>query len=460
MKIILLFLLISGLFLIVIGVRLIIRLSKLYKMQGDIELAISEGRYGKALELSKGYFKDYRSYLAYYYMARAYEGLQDAENAVKYYDDLITYFDKELRKHFRVEVLIRIGDLYNKNKDYITASGYYVLALKEDPTEIMALFQLAGIYYNSKNYQKAITNLKKVLVLKPDSWQAFSLLGKAYNKTGNYQKAAYAFESALALPVSDIIEKNDISFRLAEVYTDSKCYNEAIKVLKTLLNEKDYAEDSLLKILENMIRINHLEEAINIVAAYSGKLTSKTKDKVFYMLGRAYFDQCSYLQAVDSWFKAYEINPDFADLKELLERYKVLLDNPLLEDYYSGDDEIFNEFIYSRLGLHSTQIVILEKSRHDISRGEDISCSLEKGNFVIFREDNSKCHVFFRRPYEMNVSDLKKMEEALMSGHVANLKCMLYTLFGTSRETKEYGFYKKVMEFSGDQFILAFFKNI
>ena len=135
-----------------------------------------------------------------------------------------TFFSAEVKKNMKIDVLIRIGDLYNQKKDYVMASGNYMLALQENPTEIRALYQLAYIYYMSKNYQKAIANLEKVVVFKPDFWQALSLLGKSYSKTGKYRKAVYYFESTLKLNINDNREKHNIYFRLADVYTNVKSY--------------------------------------------------------------------------------------------------------------------------------------------------------------------------------------------------------------------------------------------
>jgi tetratricopeptide (TPR) repeat protein len=432
----------AGLFLIALGSSFLYRMYQARQRLNAIEDAISAGRFQEALDLSTNYLKEKRSFIAYYYIARAYEGLKDTAKAVKFYEDSITYFSAEVKKNMKVDVLVRIGDIYNQKKDYVMASGNYMLALQENPTEIRALYQLAYIYYQSKNYQKAIGNLEKIVVFKPDFWQALSLLGKSYSKIGKHRKAVYYFESVLKLNINDNREKHNIYFRLADVYTNVKSYKESINVLKPLLNESEYLEEALLKILKNLVLDSQMKEAIKMAMAYSDKLSNKYKDQALYILGRAYFDQGEYLRAIDSWVKAYQLNPDYLDLKELMARYKVLIDNPLLEDYYSKDESIFNDFIYNYLRLHSSQIIVSEK------------------NFKIFREGTSRCHLFFRGPYAMNLGDLKKAEEAMLREYSGNMTCLLYTLFGTTPECKDYGFYKQIQELSGDQFVIIFFKNI
>jgi tetratricopeptide (TPR) repeat protein len=441
MNIFLLFLIAMGIFLVVLGVYALYRLSLGSRRLNVIESALNSGKYREALDMSTEYLKDKRSFIIYYYIARAYEGLKDFPRAVKFYEDSITYFSQEIRKNLKIDILIRIGNLYNQKKDYVMASGNYLLALQENPTEIRALYQLSEIYFNSKNYQKAISNLEKLILIKPEFWQALNLLGKACSKTGNSRRAVYAFESALKLPINDNHDKNNIYFELADVYYNMKNYREAINVLKLLLNDPEYLEESLLKILKSMILNNQLKEAIQMASAYLTRISNKYKDQALYIMGRAYFGMGEYLQAIDSWVKAYMVNPDYADLKELMARYKVLVDNPLLEDYFSKDETIFNDFIYNYLKLHTSQVISSEK------------------NFKIYKEGNARCHIFYRVPYAMNAADLKRAEEVLVQEYAGNMTCLLYTLFSTTPDCRESGFYKQVQEISGDQFVLTFFKH-
>ncbi len=442
MNIFLLFLLAMGLFLVIIGTAVLVRLFQARRRLNNIEIALSAGQYRKVLDLASELLKEKKSFMVYYYLARAYEGLQDTSMALRYYEDSMTYFSHDIRKSLKIEVLDRIGDLYSQKKDYIKASGNYMMALQENPTDTRALYQLAEIHYKSKNYQKAVSNLEKLVIIKPDSWQAFSLMGKSYFRVSNYRKAVYSFESALKLRVTDSHEKSEIYFILADAYTSLKNYKESINVLKTLMDDKTYFDESIIKILRNMIIDNQMQEAVRTGKAYVDKLSPNYKHQALYILGRAQFDQGNYLEAIDSWVRAYQINPDYADLKELIARYKILVDNPLLEDYYTENESIFNDFVYNYLKLHSTQIISSDKS------------------FKIFRESNSKCHIFYRLPIIMNLAEFKKIEEALMMEYAANLSCFVYTLFGMTPECKEYGFYKQVQEISSEQFVLVFFKKI
>jgi len=60
----------------------------------------------------------------------------------------------------------------------------------------------------------------------------------------------------------------------------------------------------------------------------------------------------------------------------------------------------------------------------------------------------------------MNSSDLKQTEEALLHEYTSNMVCLLYTLFGTTQDCKDNGFYKQAQEISGDQFVMVFLKKI
>jgi tetratricopeptide (TPR) repeat protein len=442
MNIFLLFLLALCIALIITGSAVLIRLYQSRQRFVYMQTALTAGHYREVLDLASEQLKVRKSFMLYYYIARAYEGLQDFPMALRFYEDSITYFPQEIRRNMKIEILGRIGDIYSLKKDYIKASANYLMALRENPTDIKALYQMADIYYKSKNFQKAISNLEKIVKIKPDYWRAFTLMGKSYFRIGNYRKAIYSFESALKLNITVPDEKSEAYFLLADAYTNMKNYKESINVLKTLLEDKEYFEEALLKILRDMLIDNQMKEAIKTGKAYVEKLSPTTKNQALYMLGRAYFNQGDYLEAIDCWVEAYQINPDFADLKDLIARYKILIETPALEDYYTEDEKNFNDFIYNYFRLHSTQIIISYK------------------NFKIFREGNIKCHVFYRIPYAMNLTDFKKIEETLMAEHSPNLSCIIYSLFGLSPECKEYGFYKQVQEISSEQFVQLLYKKI
>jgi len=438
MDILVLFFISIVLFVIILATYYIYKSLKQQKKFSEIEFLIKKGNYKQALNLASTYLKEKKSFLIYYMIAQAYEGLNDITNAIKFYEEALTKFAHEYRRNTKIDLLIKIGDLYAKNGELISASGNYIMALNENPNEYRALYALGNMYYKGKNYQKAAFYLEKLVQVKPENWNAHYLLGRIHYYQNNFRKAIIELENTLKLNISDSSSRNNITLLLADIYTSNKNYRESIVLLRPLMERNDTFNEAFIRILKNLVLDNQLQTAIEMGNRYMDKITPNIKHQVLYMLGQAYFYKKDFLRAIDCWSKAYHINPDYADLKDLMVKYKALVENPLLEDYFTPDENAFIEFIIKCL---HTRILLP---------------GIDKNNFKIFKSDDNQCHIFFRLPSAITPADLKEIENTIRQELLGSLPIILYSLFGTVPECKADSFYKKVNEISGDQFIKIF----
>ncbi len=441
MNVFLLFLLSIAIFLIILSISYVLKYFRSQRSAVIIDQALKKNDYMKALKLSLEQAKEKRSFAVYNDIAQAYEGLSDIPQAIHYYEDALALFSSEVKKSVKINTLIKIGNMYSKRNDILKASGNYLMALEENPDDEKALFELANINYRARNFQKAVFYLDKLIKVNPGDWKAYYLLGNTHNKMGSNRKAIMAFENALKLKIPDVQDKYNIAILLSDAYTIAKSHRESINLLKPLLNQADYFEEAFLRIMKNLVSDNQMVKAIEMGLTYIGKLTPRYKYQALYLLGSAYFDQGEYFMAIDSWSKAYQINPDYADLRDLMHKYKVMVDNKFLEYYYSKDEKVFDEFILGNLQFRPVQPVSSTRA------------------YKIFKGSNNRCLIFYRQPFIMNLSDLKSMENAMRQEYLGNFSFSLYTLFGTTTECKGYNFYKKIQEICGDQFVLFFYKN-
>lgn len=71
--------------------------------------------------------------------------------------------------------------------------------VKENPTNLEALIQLAHLYFDSSQLDKAIPAYEKALKIDPKNANLWTDIGVAFRRTSEPQKAIECFEKAIAL---------------------------------------------------------------------------------------------------------------------------------------------------------------------------------------------------------------------------------------------------------------------
>ena len=93
--------------------------------------------------------------------------------------------------------------------------------LRKQPTDTLALFNLAGAEMGERRYSDAVTAYTRELALQPDDARAWTALGAAYEKNGDTRRAREALQKAVTVDPAN----TDAAFDLARLDLDD---NEAV----------------------------------------------------------------------------------------------------------------------------------------------------------------------------------------------------------------------------------------
>lgn len=185
----------------------------------------------------------------------------------------------------------------------------YQHAVRQNPDDPDAHFNLGNAHYWAKQYAKAIDPYKQAIRLKPDLELAYARLGTSYAELDQYEPAIEAYEAAIRLKPQEAINRVDAG--LMYFYVDKKA--QAIAHLKEAIRLKPdlaAAHNNLGYVLRSTgadrEAIMSLKEAIRL-----------DPDDEFapYNLGVAYQNLGEYKAAVEAYKKAIVLKPKYIDAR-------------------------------------------------------------------------------------------------------------------------------------------------
>lgn len=125
--------------------------------------------------------------------------------------------------------LIREGVALHDRRDFDGAISRYEQVLKENPNNIMALYEMAFSYYVKKDYLKCLEISYKAAQFKFDLLPAIYVqIGSAQDELGDAKKAIETYKAGLKKFPSDFL----IHFNLGVTYNKQGEYEEARKAIK------------------------------------------------------------------------------------------------------------------------------------------------------------------------------------------------------------------------------------
>jgi Flp pilus assembly protein TadD len=133
---------------------------------------------------------------AYDYMARGYLMADNADAAIKTYEEAIRAYPA--RDTFRIS----LGDIYYKQGLLPEAEVQYAAAVKLNSESPDSRYGLGQVYLNSGKYSEAETEFKKVVTLSPGSSIGYYGLGQTYRQSGDFNDAITQLEKAISLDSS------------------------------------------------------------------------------------------------------------------------------------------------------------------------------------------------------------------------------------------------------------------
>ncbi|NPV01279.1 MAG: tetratricopeptide repeat protein [Brevinematales bacterium] len=401
----------------------------------SVEKLIKAGNYKKALALAQQHQQtNPKDYVVKYYIAQAYEGMHQYDQATEYYEKASVAASSSGNNDLKPQIYLKVGQLYKRKRMQKEALGYFLLVLDKVPTHSKALYEAAGILYDMKNFQKAKTYLETLVRIKPDNLKGKFLLGETHYQLNEYTECVNQLEPIFRKFPQDDASYKDMVFCLADALTNMKRYDTAADVLMPLLDNKMLFDDVLLKVVTVLIRENNLKRLTDILNRYINVVAPSIKVVLLYETAGLLFKDGEYFRALYLWRDAAAIDRNFQDLPDIMRKYKVLLDNPKLENIYAKNVSQFQEYAGRFLRLRSASQIIKQES-YWIIKHADIS------------------HVMHKVPYPLNPMDLEGISKDLKSEVIANLGINVYSLFGMSPECESHYMFRKIKLFQGADFL-------
>ncbi len=127
-------------------------------------------------------------------------------------------------------VLVGLGDIKRRKREFIQAAEYYEQCLKYDQINRFALAGLGDSHRGNQDIESAIKVWSKTLSIYPDFFQVITRLADAFGKTGSLDKAKKLYKDALNINPDDPYALSG----LGNLYVRQHLFDKAEPLLKKL----------------------------------------------------------------------------------------------------------------------------------------------------------------------------------------------------------------------------------
>jgi len=254
-------------------------------------------------------------------------------NAIKEYSYLLNKVgvDKTINEN---QLLEKIGNAFDLSGNKEEAKKYYLLLKKKDNLNIKANLFLAKYELDKKEYETALALFNILIKLEPDNPEFQKFLGLTYFNLNRFKNSIEFFLKYLKTEQNDVealyylgysfynLNRTDEAIRYFSKIKDNENYKAEINYLMGNIHKKQ-------KIFFKAIEDFQLAISFN-------KLTNEKLFECYYQLGESYLNIHDLSNAVITWKKLYDLNPNYKDVGEKLETYSQLESHSLLEKYLLG----------------------------------------------------------------------------------------------------------------------------
>lgn len=281
----------------------------------------AEGKLDDAIEFLTQAIEDksanrYRDH-SIYALASIYEKKHDYQNAVKYYDQLLTYHSNS---SLALDAQVRIGVCYFYLKDYYNS----ILELNNPdiqklPTENLseALYLLANSHYRVEEYSDAANTYSEVIKRFPNSdIYRNSQYGLAWSlfQQSKYGEAYQVFNT-LSEGYDSIAIKSFIWKGESKRYAGQT--NEALAIFQNFLVK--YPDDPSTTLVENLIGLiyfdqNKFEQSTQYLTNATSSEDPLTRAKAFTMIGEIELQNKNYIKARGNFDPAVRISSEESEV--------------------------------------------------------------------------------------------------------------------------------------------------
>lgn len=206
--------------------------------------------------------------------------------------------------------------------NYSAASMLYLEAVRKNPENSAAYYELSRIFSFNKKYNEAIIYAKKAVALEPENPYYQSLLAEIYSLTGQNEEALKIHQLLTRQNPRDV----QMHLNLANVFIQLNKPDEALNAFDHIESLLGFSEDLSIekqKILVNQKKFDlAIEEALRLVAY--------VPDQPMYqeILAELYLETKQTDKALETYKKILEIDPQNANVSlYLADYYRAMGDN-------------------------------------------------------------------------------------------------------------------------------------
>ena len=287
------------------------------------ESYVAEGKLDEAIEFltkaiedkSSNKFRDHSLYA----LASVYEKIQDYQNAVKYYDELLTYHSSS---PLALQAQVRIGVCYFYLKEYYNSILELNNPILQDlPEENLAeaLYLLANSHYRVEEYANAANTYSEIIDRFPNSpvyRNAQYGLAWSYFQQSKYNESYNIFNNLSQGDDSTAI-KSFIWKGESKRYSGNT--NEALIIFQDFL--KRYPDHPSASLVESLIGLIYFDQnKFELSSQYLANATSSddpvTRAKAFTMIGEIELRKKNYIKARGNFEPAIRITETENDVHQ------------------------------------------------------------------------------------------------------------------------------------------------
>lgn len=241
-------------------------------------------------------------------LATVYSQMSEHKLALECFQKALVFADEETRREIRIDIALEYENLGSWHEAIRNLHD----ALREDPTNETAVYELAFCYERTGQFKQAAEFYEQFLDQQPYSFAAWYSLGNALQQCGRFPKAIEAYDFAIAIEGSF----GPAYHQKAEALVAMERYHDALHTYEETLEFENASPSTRCYMGECLERIGDLDRAESYYRE-SLKLDPKFTD-AFVGLGvladmrEQYREACSYFE------QALEIEPKQADYHLLL----------------------------------------------------------------------------------------------------------------------------------------------
>lgn len=238
------------------------------------------------------------------------------DSKMKAYQDAIKADPKNADAHFNM------GYEYFNRKQYDLAAEEFGKSEKLNPQDLQAkelrIFSNAYLAYLQNNYGTALEGFKETLKINPKNPNAAKLLGAAYLQQKQYDQAEKAYQSYLANFSDDQEAQLGGNLNLAKVYALQKRFLDAVGCLQKVLTAQPKHFEALNNLGAAYFQLNQFADAADAwkraTGAFGTSADVKEKAGVYKYLGYSYYRMGRLPEAIESYGKSLQLVPDDSDV--------------------------------------------------------------------------------------------------------------------------------------------------